>query len=227
MTGEVTEVNIERFHNQEGIIENERLNKRFLIVGAGAIGSFVAMTLAKMGARNITVVDGDTIEEHNLANQMYPEAFIGAKKVDALKQVVKDYSGVEIEAIGDMWTEPGLIHRDIVISCVDNMEVRRWLWDAYKGSIELFVDGRMGAEVLRAFAIDPRKASNIAYYERTLHTQAQATEDRCTAKSIIYTVNGVASFMLNLIKRSLNGERRPIEIVYSYVNDIQTATYRD
>lgn len=57
------------------------------IVGAGATGSRVFMSLLELGLTNIHVWDFDTVESHNLANQAYLHSHIGMPKVDALKDL--------------------------------------------------------------------------------------------------------------------------------------------
>ena len=40
-----------------------------LIVGCGAIGRNVASNVARLGIKQITLVDGDIVEEHNISPQ--------------------------------------------------------------------------------------------------------------------------------------------------------------
>ena len=45
-----------------------------LVVGAGAEGSWVTYGLARMGVKDITVIDFDKVEAHNLPNQFFAES---------------------------------------------------------------------------------------------------------------------------------------------------------
>ena len=47
-----------------------------LIIGCGHIGSYMAFGLARMGVKNITVVDHDMVEPHNLPNQFFAESLV-------------------------------------------------------------------------------------------------------------------------------------------------------
>lgn len=207
----------ERYHGQLDIIAPDVLAKpKYLFVGAGAIGSFTCSMLAKMGGKDITVIDFDTIEEHNISNQFYPVDEIGTPKVDALQAVAHEFSGESIKTHCMEWPfplgdEPDF---DMVISCVDKMEVRKALWDHYKTRTKHFIDGRMGAEFLRAFAVDTGNKEEVDYYASTLHTQAEAVQARCTEKTIMYTVLMVSGILLGLVKRSLLGQKRPVEASY-------------
>ncbi|MEJ7464408.1 ThiF family adenylyltransferase, partial [Staphylococcus saprophyticus] len=62
------------------------------IMGAGALGSHVAAQLARMGARNLYIVDMDIIETSNLHRQsLYTEedADNMLPKVEAIKQHIQ------------------------------------------------------------------------------------------------------------------------------------------
>ena len=209
-----------RYLNQRGLLDEERIKtSRFVVVGAGAIGSFFVCGLSKMGARNITVYDFDSIENHNFANQMYPVSTLGLKKVDALKTLSLDYGEADIKVICEPWTPDNAVDCDVVISAVDNMDVRMVLFEYYKARCRLFVDGRMSAQVYKVFGVDTGNKEAIAYYESTLHSQADASPERCGHKSIIYTVLQVSAQMLSQIKRWLMDDYRPTGVVYDTLND--------
>lgn len=212
----------QRFKNQSGLLTTEKLNKSVLVVGAGAIGSFYAVTIAKMGFTNILVYDEDTVEDHNIANQMYPEIMVGRKKVDALERVVSDYSGVKISKIDKFWHPENAKDAEIVVMATDNMDARIAIWNHYKnkGTTKLIIDGRMGAQVFRAYCVD-LSCPDKTFYESTLYPQKDAAPDRCTMKSIIFTVLGVASCMANLTKQWVMEEYRPTAIEYDFVNHKQ------
>ena len=64
-------------------IESYRDNK-ISIIGCGAIGSFVGISLAKMGLTQFRLVDFDKVELHNLPNQFFNMNDIGNYKSTAL-----------------------------------------------------------------------------------------------------------------------------------------------
>ena len=59
---------------------------RIGIAGAGGLGSNVAVSLARIGVGNLTLVDFDRVEESNLNRQYFFRSQLGAYKVDALKE---------------------------------------------------------------------------------------------------------------------------------------------
>ena len=74
-------------------------NTTLLIAGCG-IGSGPAVCAARIGFRKFVLVDGDTVDAHNLNRQFYDFADIGKPKVDALKEkILRINPEAEVEAI--------------------------------------------------------------------------------------------------------------------------------
>lgn len=215
-----------RFRNQRGLITEDQMRKSVLVIGAGAIGSFYSMTLAKMGFSDITVFDNDTIEEHNIANQIYPVTMIGKPKVEALSIVCMQYGGINLKPKKMFWTPEKAFLADIVVSAVDDMDVRKNIWDFYKDKdIQCFIDGRMGAQVYRAYSVDMEDDREIKLYEESLYPQSEAAPEPCGQKSIIFNVLQVAGAMLAMTKQFVRGEYRPVEVVYDAVNFFMDKRY--
>ena len=91
-------MNETRFHRQLDLLDLKLSSTPITIIGAGATGSFTALTLAKMGFSELTVFDFDTVEEHNLPNQFYRTSDLGKPKVLALQEIIRDFEGIEIKA---------------------------------------------------------------------------------------------------------------------------------
>ncbi len=229
----------ERFANQEKIINANKLAEtRFVVVGAGAIGSAFVLGLSKMGARNVTLYDFDILENHNFANQLHPVSQLGKAKVDSLVAVAKDYGDCTVTPVNAPWTTGNAVDADVVVSCVDNMDVRAALWKHYKSKNVFFIDGRMSAFVFKVFGVDAVRlaggpvgiysdssAEAMSHYEGTLHSQASASIEPCGEKSIIFTVLVMAGMMLDQVKKYLNNEYRPTETVGDLYNLTMTHKY--
>ena len=216
----------QRFKNQRGLISEADMSRSILIIGAGAIGSYYATTLAKMGFQDITVYDQDTIEDHNIANQMYPVPMIGKPKVEALAIVCMQYASVNIKPMRMFWTPEKALMADIIVSAVDDMDVRANIWNFYKDKgIQCFVDGRMGAQVYRAYSVDMKDPKEVALYEASLYPQDEAAPEPCGQKSIIFNVLQVAGAMLAMTKQFVRSEYRPAEVIYDAVNFFMERTY--
>lgn len=183
---------------QLDLIPTDKLGLSISIVGAGAVGSFTALSLAKMGFHNITVYDFDTIDPENMNCQFYRHSDIGKKKVVALQELIKDFTGFEIK-VHDKKVDPkDAIVADVVISAVDNMAVRKMLYEI--SAFRYLIDPRMAAEYAMIQVLDPMKADSVESYKMNLYTDEEAVHERCTAKATMYTVNLIAGQVAKMVK---------------------------
>lgn len=66
--------------------KQEKIKKvNIVLIGLG-IGSYIAESLVRIGFQNITIIDGDIVEESNLNRQNYITEDIGKPKVKSLKK---------------------------------------------------------------------------------------------------------------------------------------------
>lgn len=220
----------ERFFNQNKIIDQNKIgDTTFLIIGAGAIGSYTAIGLAKMGAKHITVYDDDILETHNFDSQFYPFSSVGKPKVEALKALVSDFGDCSITAIAERWDTGKSTTADVVLVCVDNMDVRKTIWDYFKTiqATKFFVDGRMSAMVYRVYGVEITKPDQCSLYSSTLYPQSEASPLPCGEKSIIFTVLQVSAQMCSQVKRWLMNDYRPTEVQYDCYMDEVVKTYNE
>ena len=194
------------YHRQLDIVPLDRLQKAHVtVIGVGAVGSFTCFVLAKMGIGKIIVYDHDTVTEHNLPNQLFRIADVGRQKVVALKEMIRQFHGVNVKARGKYIDQP---LKGIVIVAVDSMDARIAIWERvkYNPSVELFIDSRMGAEVARIFSMRPADPGDVARYENTMHPSSEAIQKRCTAKATIYCACGLAAMICAKVKKHLAGD---------------------
>ena len=173
-------------------------SKKIHVVGAGAIGSFTVLSLAKMGFTDITVYDDDHIDPENMNCQFYPINMIEAKKVDALGQLILDYTGVEIKKVdGRLNKSSGVLQGDFLILAVDNMKARK---EIYRNcwATDTLIDPRMAAEYCTMEVV--RQGDDTSSYEGTLYTDEEAVQERCTAKSTVYTSTMIAGQIVKAVK---------------------------
>lgn len=71
---------------------------RVAVVGCGAVGSFAAEALARVGVGHITLVDGDTVEPSNINRQLCAlHSTVGQNKTAILASRIQDIcSGTEV-----------------------------------------------------------------------------------------------------------------------------------
>lgn len=190
---------------QADIIPDAVRSVPITIIGAGAIGSFTALSLAKAGFTNMTVYDFDTVDVVNLSSQFYRHTDIGKPKVQALKELIYDFTGESITVHNAPWY--GSLHghtlEGIVIAAADCMKVRKDIFETCTTialNVKYLIDPRMSAETLSLYALDPRDKEQAARYAKTLYTNEEAVQERCTAKATIYTVNLLAGLVVKTLK---------------------------
>ena len=79
--------------------QQQALNAHALIIGAGGLGSPVAMYLAASGVGKITLVDDDRVELTNLQRQIaHTQERLGWPKVDSAREAMRALNpGVEVQ----------------------------------------------------------------------------------------------------------------------------------
>lgn len=126
---------LERYDRQvriEGWDQENLTRAKIVVVGVGATGCEVAKNLALMGIGKLVLVDNDVVELSNLSRQMLflddnlgePKAIVAADRLRKMNPLVK------VEPIFDdvrNLDESIFEEADVLVSCLDNWPVRRWL----------------------------------------------------------------------------------------------------
>lgn len=103
---------------------------RILVVGLGGLGGFVVEGLARMGATDITLADGNVFDEGNLNRQLFcSRNNIGKSKVDEVSRILyKNYRTIKVSTVDKKINESNvdtlLDNADIVFDCVDNIPTK-------------------------------------------------------------------------------------------------------
>lgn len=120
------------FHSTSEVINAiENLKKsKVMIIGVGAVGSYIATYLAKVKVGKFIFVDSDTVDISNLHRQYYFEKDIGEKKADVLAEHLKKIdNNIEIKTIhnllDDNFFKLNSLDEDIdlIINCADQPSV--------------------------------------------------------------------------------------------------------
>ena len=183
-------------------------NYTIKVFGVGSVGSHVVKTLAKTGFKHIEVYDMDIVEEENLAAQAYDFKHLKMTKVDALKQIVKEASGIDIVTNHATITEDfNLVPEPntIYMCFFDSFEGRKLIWDKVKEYPVIFVDGRIGSYNMRYYFVDCIDPVEREEYENTLNSKA-TSELECGEKAsapINYIISGLITInLINYIKNT-------------------------
>lgn len=178
---------------QHGTLPESVLSTRVTIVGAGGIGSWTTLTLAKLGFKHLEVFDDDTVDDVNIPSQCYAPTQVGKLKVEALKDVVALMTGTTIEAKNKRFDE---CMSDVLIVAVDNMGTRKDIAEKFKRGAGVFaktvIDARMAIE---SGMIIPYKFESVQGYLDSLYTDDEAVADPCTNRAISYTTQIIAGLI--------------------------------
>ena len=202
---------------QLDIIDPAKLSLPIHVVGCGSVGSWTALTMAKVGATQLTVWDFDVVEEHNIPNQVYRPSDVGRPKVEALAEIVEAMSGNPVRIRNRRFD--GLVDSGIVILAVDSMDARIDLWRALRDQpIGWLIDSRMGAEVARVLTVNTSSLTAQRDYARTLYRSTEALQEPCTARSTAYCATGLASFITAKLVKIITGRPFSADITIDFRN---------
>lgn len=135
----------------------EKDDARIHIVGCGSVGSTIAENLARCGVTKMTLWDFDTVENHNIVNQMFRQQDVGKPKADALKDILTDINPDiidQIELRPEGWR--GKMMSGYIFLCVDNIELRRMIVEKHVDSpyVRAVFDFRTLLESAQHYAAD-------------------------------------------------------------------------
>lgn len=201
------------------IIDTSKHSMRIDIVGAGSIGSNLTLLLARLGIKEITVYDHDTVEDHNLGHQAFRLEDIGVPKVVALQDLVKKACDIDIKTVQEK-IDGSNIDTDILVLGTDSMESRKTISENAKYSF--IVDGRMGGEAILVYSCPELE---IDKYNETLYSDEEASNAPCGGRSIGYVSYIVSALMEIAIKKIILAEEVPFEQQFCAKNLLYTNTY--
>lgn len=110
--------------------QEKLVNSHVLIVGAGGLGSPVALYLAASGIGKLTICDFDNVDLTNLQRQIiHTTASVGINKAVSAQQTIYEVNpDVQVETVQEKSTEASFevlaSAADVVIDCSDNFATR-------------------------------------------------------------------------------------------------------
>ncbi len=202
------------------IIDPSKVTVPIHLVGCGAVGSWTALQLVKLGIRTVNVWDGDKVAEHNIPNQAFMPNTINKFKTIAIKKIA-DAIEVPIQIHTIYIDETDFPQEGIIISAVDSMEVRQLIFNKirYKILYKYFIDIRMGAKMGRVFFINPMHPNDIKYYEQNIYADDEALISECgIAQTLAPTAMCLASMAVWGLINHINNVKNPFEILIDLEN---------
>ena len=208
----------------DALISYERRMKAFdhrskiLVVGSGALGTFVGVGLAYSGFQHCTFMDPDVVEVSNLNRQILLFDALGQSKAKTLSRRLNDLFGMNSTAeVAYFREDTDLSPYDVVFDCVDNFETRIVLSEKCKDQGKMLISGGTSADAGQVVVYHPLKsgatpAELLGLYEivgtRTVETPLRERAS-CTYQpdpSVIMTNQITAGFMVDSFRMLLDGQ---------------------
>jgi len=165
----------------------------------------VATELVLAGVGNVTIVDPDVIESHNLNRQfLFTEEDVGRPKAEvATERLSKLNPEVEVVGIVGKWQEVDVNGYDTVFDCLDAWGEKRALMNARRG---LLISGSVGEDVGYVTVLDRKRI------------EREKIRETSPVRVLGARVGMIGSIMANEGIRELNGERSPLRDRLLYVD---------
>lgn len=173
------------------------------IIGCGAVGSNLALSLARMGATEFCLYDFDLVEPHNLPNQAFYTEHIGQPKVDALEDLLKRFNpDIVVKKFNDRFTAEHAedLGASVVCLAVDSLNARKEIAELCRlhSAPVLMTDVRLGFDYGEAFCFN---AFNESYnrWLATIVDDSLAEESPCNRRICTTLVSIVVSYVCHMI----------------------------
>ena len=180
-----------------GIEGQEKLNAAHaLIVGAGGLGSPVALFLAASGVGTLTICDNDTVDLTNLQRQiLHRTASIGMNKVDSARATLAEINpGVSVSNLKER-LEAARLHElvaqaDVILDCSDNFNTRYALNRACVTHKKPLISGAAIRFAGQVSVFDLRRDDSPCY--NCLYPENSENEDtRCAEMGVFAPLVGI------------------------------------
>ena len=201
-----------------------------IVGGVGGIGSWLILLLSRIVSSNtpIVIYDIDTVEEVNLAGQLYRVSDIGKKKTDSLKGIVKDFSKFNSITCKERYNETSFIS-PIMFSAFDNMKSRKDMFENWKKEVAknpsgIFIDGRLLAEQLQVFFVTPDR---IPLYEKYLYSDSEIPDASCSYKQTSHFAAAIAAKMVQGFTNWFIKDVAELPFMYEEIGGLFISTTKD
>lgn len=171
------------------------LNARVLIIGAGGLGSPVAMYLAAAGVGHLVLVDDDVVELTNLQRQIvHSTPALGKPKVESARITLQglnpDTRITTIERrLSDAELAEQVAEADLVLDCTDNFSTRFAVNDACVAHRTPLVSGAAIRLEGQVAVFDPRQDDAPCY--RCLYREGSDENLTCSESGVLAPLVGI------------------------------------
>ena len=179
-------------------IEGQRrlLDSHALVIGAGGLGSPVALYLGTAGVGTLTLVDHDTVDLTNLQRQIaHDESRLGQPKAESAAQTLRRINpGVAVRAVARR-ADAALLDElvrdaDVVLDCSDNFRTRQMVNAACVRHRRPLVSGAAIRFDGQVSVFDSRDAASPCY-ACLFPPDADVEEVRCATMGVFAPLVGI------------------------------------
>ena len=211
------------YSRQVNVLNPEEFNTKINIIGAGATGSWVAFSLAKMGLSNLHIYDFDEVGMHNLPNQMFGVRDIDRNKALSIRNIIKLFTGFTVNARNEK-VDGSVPLQGIVFMLTDTMKSRKDIYNrAIKNnpSIDLLIETRMDLSGGRIYVVDPKDREQTKMYEQTFYSDDEAEVSACgVSQTVLPSALAITSHAIWKLLNYINGEIVYNETILDFGNEI-------
>lgn len=184
-----------------GVEGQQRLmDSHALVIGAGGLGSPVALYLGTAGVGRITLVDHDTVDLTNLQRQIaHNLARVGQPKADSARQTIAainpDVQVLPVLQRADAaWLAQAVAQADVVLDCSDNFQTRHAVNAACVAARKPLVSGAAIGFDGQISVYDVRDA-DAPCYACIFPPEATFEEVRCATMGVFAPLVGIIGSM--------------------------------
>lgn len=196
------------YSKQSELINIGAFDKQIHIIGCGALGSWIGFILLKMGFQDIHMYDFDTIEEHNIPNQLFMESQIGKTKVESMMEIYKNFfidADLRLTVHCDKLDENSPTLNGIIFCAVDTMSGRKELYEKlfkYSTGGELWIEGRLSLYGAYVYTLPHLDFNLFTKYESTLYADSEAEVSACgvSQTALPAAINTASIMIMNMIE---------------------------
>lgn len=176
--------------------QEKLLASRALIVGAGGLGSPVALYLGSAGVGGLTIVDDDRVDATNLQRQIaHKLSGVGELKAESIRQAIADLNpDVQVTTVTTR-ADNALLDRlvqqaDVVLDCSDNFATRHAINRACVKHCKPLVSGAAIRFDGQVSVYDPRQALSPCY-ACVFPETTQFEETQCATMGVFAPLVGI------------------------------------
>lgn len=215
-----------------GAFDKSLTDKKVAIIGAGAIGSLVATSLVRGGAKHIGIWDGDTVEPGNLCRSSYTNRNVGENKARELSNTLKTispfckvsvyshdlYGNINYQSQEDVQKE--LKDYDVIIDCTASNELLHYLSYSIMNKLLLSMCITNRSQNLLCISnadgnpFEIRKAYLAKIVQDTRNYYIEGTG--CYSPTFLATNSDIAT-LVNMAMRGINKDFENNKVPHTYI----------